>query len=269
MSLKELIGKLEIIKSKKENETNLNWNDYEFGKNFCLSVIRSEEQTDLEVEFIIKNLKLKPNSKILDLGCGDGRVTKVLTQKGFQVTGIDLNQYAIEKAISNKSENENYICQNILDINYKEEFDAILLIFNHFAIFSKFEVTKLIKKIEQALVRDGKLLIETASIYQGYNIDGIQEWSIKDQWLSGAFKQLVLVENNFNEKNKIHTRNDYCINIETEEISKYIQHSRLYETEEIHNILRQSDLKLLNNYGDWSGKVFEDGDEIIISVSKK
>lgn len=269
MSLKDLINKLENIKLNKKNETNLNWNDYEFGKNFCLSVIRSEEQTELEVDFIIKNLKLKPNSKILDLGCGDGRVTKALTQKGFQVTGIDLNQYAIEKANSNKSENENYICQNILDINYKEEFDAILLIFNHFAIFSKFEVTKLIKKIEQALVRDGKLLIETASVYQGYNIDGIQEWSIKDQWLSGNNKQLVLVENSFNEKTKIHTRNDYCLNIETEEVLKYIQNSRLYEIEEITNILRQSDLKLLNNYGDWSGKIFEDGDEIIISVSKK
>lgn len=269
MSLRYLIDNLEKLKSSIENETNLNWNDYNFGKNFCLSVVRSEEQTDLEVEFIIKNLKLKPNSKILDLGCGDGRVSKALVQKGFEVTGIDLNKYAIEKAISTKNEKENYICQNILDINYKEEFDAILLIFNHFAIFSKFEVTKLIKKIEKALVRDGKLLIETASIYQGYNIDGIQEWNIKEQWLSGSFKQLVLVENNFNEKNKIHTRNDYCINIETEEIFKYIQHSRLYETEEIHNILRQADLKLLNNYGDWSGKVFEDGDEIIISISKK
>lgn len=269
MSLKSVIEKIESARKDSSFKSNLDWNDYEFGKNFCLSVIRDEEQTKKEIDFILKNLKLKPNAKILDLGCGDGRVSKELAKKGFNVVGIDLNKYAIEKANLNKSNLENYICKNILDIDYINEFDLILLIFNHFAVFSKIEVNKLVKKIEQALVRDGKLLIETSSIYQGYNLDGIQEWHIKDQWLAGNFKQLVLVENKFNEKNKLHTRNDYCINIETEEIYKFTQNSKLYEIDELLDILRQFDLKFVNNYGDWNGKLFEDGDEIIISISKK
>ena len=41
-------------------------------------------------EYIAKRLKNHPNAKILDVGCGRlGRLTKMLSKKGFLMTGID------------------------------------------------------------------------------------------------------------------------------------------------------------------------------------
>ena len=38
---------------------------------------------------------LVPNAKVLDLACGNGRHTKFLIEKGFDVTSVDLNQNAL------------------------------------------------------------------------------------------------------------------------------------------------------------------------------
>ncbi|UPV76631.1 class I SAM-dependent methyltransferase (plasmid) [Halorussus limi] len=41
-----------------------------------------------------------PNASVLDVGCGVGRVSHLLDERGFDVTGIDISQPMIEKARS-------------------------------------------------------------------------------------------------------------------------------------------------------------------------
>jgi len=45
-------------------------------------------------ESILKN---KHSGKILDLGCGEGGISLVLAEKGFDVTCVDISRIAIEK----------------------------------------------------------------------------------------------------------------------------------------------------------------------------
>ncbi len=47
--------------------------------------------TEVEIPFIIEELKLKPGMRILDMGCGTGRHTVALAQRGFHMTGVDLS----------------------------------------------------------------------------------------------------------------------------------------------------------------------------------
>jgi 2-polyprenyl-3-methyl-5-hydroxy-6-metoxy-1,4-benzoquinol methylase len=37
----------------------------------------------------------QPNSRILELGCGTGALSCMLSQRGFEVTGLDISQSAI------------------------------------------------------------------------------------------------------------------------------------------------------------------------------
>lgn len=54
--------------------------------------------------FTYKKIENK-NDKILDIGCGNGRDSFFFNQKGYDVTGIDISQKAIQKNSSTKNKN--------------------------------------------------------------------------------------------------------------------------------------------------------------------
>ena len=56
------------------------------------------EDTKNEVDFLIDQLKLQGNEKILDLACGYGRHSLELARRGYDVTGIDITSEYIEYA---------------------------------------------------------------------------------------------------------------------------------------------------------------------------
>ena len=56
------------------------------------------EDTKSEVDFLIDQLKLQGNEKILDLACGYGRHSLELARRGYDVTGIDITSEYIEYA---------------------------------------------------------------------------------------------------------------------------------------------------------------------------
>ncbi|KPL17502.1 MAG: cyclopropane-fatty-acyl-phospholipid synthase [candidate division Zixibacteria bacterium SM23_81] len=51
-----------------------------------------------EVDFILEELKLPKNSRILDMGCGTGRHAVELARRGYRVTGVDISSGMLAKA---------------------------------------------------------------------------------------------------------------------------------------------------------------------------
>lgn len=73
----------------------------------CCSVVNKEYQITNEnldwgnfnanVQFLEKTGLLKDNIKILEIGCGAGRLVRYLTQKGFSVAGFDISRTLIKE----------------------------------------------------------------------------------------------------------------------------------------------------------------------------
>lgn len=78
----------------------------------------------------ILNQILKPNSNLLDYGCGNGFFTKRLSEFCNTVTGVDISEEFIKQALINKSRNSNFyvINPNSKRIELQIEFNACLMV---------------------------------------------------------------------------------------------------------------------------------------------
>jgi len=74
---------------------------------------------------LVETRKIKP-CKVIDLGCGTGNYAAYLASRGFEVTGVDFSEKAIEYAREKAREKGlecNFLVANVFDLNMKEEFD--------------------------------------------------------------------------------------------------------------------------------------------------
>jgi tellurite methyltransferase len=72
---------------------------------------------------------LKPNSIILDVGCGEGRNAIFLTEHGHRLDAFDLSEAGIEKAktiANNKGLEVNFFVCDLSEFVFEKEYDVIL-----------------------------------------------------------------------------------------------------------------------------------------------
>jgi ubiquinone/menaquinone biosynthesis C-methylase UbiE len=113
--------------------------------------------------------RLKSGKKVLDIGCGAGKVSDYLFKKGYSVTGIDINIKALKEA---RKINKN--------INYKKAditskipfasgtFDAVVVPYVFTSIISKEEQKIGAKEIKRVLKKGGYLWLCDATYSPEY-----------------------------------------------------------------------------------------------------
>src|SRR5215510_2688976 len=92
--------KTKINHTKNIEINNSAWFKHWFDSSFYhqLYANRDEKEAAGFIDELIGELEPVPGSSILDLGCGNGRHSKRLAEKGFAVTGIDLAASSISMA---------------------------------------------------------------------------------------------------------------------------------------------------------------------------
>lgn len=106
---------------------------------------------------LISELKLKGTEVILDLGCGDGALTdrlSLLVPKG-RVLGIDASLGMISTAEKHIRDNLNFICMDINNMIFENEFDVI---FSNAALHWIKDHKKLLTNAFKALKENGVIL---------------------------------------------------------------------------------------------------------------
>jgi len=142
--------------------------------------LQSKFSKDVDVgrEFIkgeLKNLKQEPNRTLLDLGCGDGRDMKYYKKLGFDVSGIDSSQEAINNA--RKKGLLNLVNDSLFNLNThytKNSFDVIVARYSHHLINESLK--KLYEKIPHLLKPRGIFLAVFPNL-ENYKVDSKGEVS--------------------------------------------------------------------------------------------
>lgn len=104
--------------------------------------------------------------RVLDIGCGAGRHSIYLQEKGFDAVGIDISPLAIEVCRLRGLRNAQVL--SITQITARlGTFDTILMLGNNFGLFGSLKRAKwLLGKLHKITSGDGRIIAETTDPYE-------------------------------------------------------------------------------------------------------
>lgn len=141
------------------------WRDF-FTKDYVgfSEVILNKERTNFEVEQL-KSLIPDENSSILDLGCGQGRITIPLANEGYKIIGLDASPDLLTAAFKRAEKGNTtvkFINEDMRNLSFENEFDVIINIGTAFGyIESSDEEKEILSKVFRALKPNGVFIQET------------------------------------------------------------------------------------------------------------
>lgn len=112
---------------------------------------------------LLQKLNLKGNERLLDIGCGDGKITAEIAASlsNGTVTGIDSSSEMISFAKKNfpedKHKNLSFALMDVCNINFKNEFDVI---FSNATLHWIKDHIPVLKKVFSALKPGGRILFQ-------------------------------------------------------------------------------------------------------------
>jgi len=135
-----------------------------------------------ECDFIEEELNFNQELKIIDIGCGTGRHSIELSRRGYSMTGIDLSESLLKKAIEKAIQNElqiEFIRHDARNLPFKKQFDAaIMMCEGGFPLMETDEMNfEILKNVSNSLKDNAKFIFTTLNgLFPIYNsIDEFHE----------------------------------------------------------------------------------------------
>lgn len=126
-----------------------------------LTLWKDQTEIDLTVDFLIKELDLKPGMTVFDQCCGVGSLSLPLAKQGINIVGVDLSPDFINKAKSQADKNSQFYCDDAFKFIPEKLCDAA---FNWHTSFGYSESNKenvlMLKNAFAALKPGGKFILD-------------------------------------------------------------------------------------------------------------
>jgi len=158
---------------------NYKWNAEDYSKNSSAQQKWARE--------LIEKLQLSGNERLLDIGCGDGKVTAEIANylENGHVTGIDNSEEMLSLS-SKKFQNDNYSNLNFQsmdasNISFNQEFDVV---FSNAALHWVKNHEPVLKGIHVALKPSGRVLVQMGGKGNVAQVkESIDEIIMEKQWV--------------------------------------------------------------------------------------
>ena len=137
--------------------------------------------------------QLPPGAEILDLGCGNGHISKYLFEKGYRVSAIDINNDAI-RLNKERYPNIHFVCSDIKkELPFQNgTFDAITISFVLTSFIDEKERNSLLNEIERVLKPGGFVWLREPLVSPDYAL----RYEISKPILSKEYSFFVYSEKN-------------------------------------------------------------------------
>jgi SAM-dependent methyltransferase len=234
--------------------------------------------TELQTSFLVEKLGLKRKSKILDLACGQGRISLELARRGYFVLGCDYSEQYVAAAQSTAQREGlevRFVRRDMRSLTYESEFDVVISVFTSFGFFDDADNVNVLREVSRALKPEGKLLIDInnalgviLTLSKAGKKDGRTGCiaTVKETELSNGLKVNIREEWNPVTMRWRMTR----FWTENGEGRQYETDVRLYLLPELKYLLESNGLRCEEVFGDYGGSAFDsDSKRLIIIASKR
>src|SRR5688572_22831472 len=220
------------------------------------------EQTTAEAEFLIQSLNCTPGAHVLDVPCGNGRLSFELANRGYRVTGVDIAEEFIEEARSRARDDGasiEFILGDMRNIEGLGVYDGAFCFGNSFGFLEYADMEKFLAGVARALKPRGRFIVNTAMAAESVLPD-FEEQSCHEMGdIVMTIKERYLAEESCVDSEYVFERNG-----ETD--SRKAKHW-IYTVAEIRRMLERAGFEVLHCFGSLKGETYQLGSCELFVVS--
>ncbi len=230
----------------------------------CWRQVFSEDQTQLEADFLLGTLKLTPPAKILDVPCGEGRLCRAAAAQGFAMTGLDFSRVFLDEARRVASANSLQIKFHQGDMRHmtwEAEFDGAFCMGGSWGYFDDAGHAEFLKSVFRALKPGGRFVLDASRVAElVFSVAREREWiRVGDM--------LFLEENSYNPAlGRMET--EYTFVRDGQEAKKKSS-DRIYTYREICRLLEGAGFAGIEGFGSFEMEPFRLGSRQLYLISRK
>lgn len=204
---------------------------------------------------------------VLDLGCGTGKMTRLLTKAGYDMIGVDNSEEMLQIAMEQGTEGILYLCQDMREFELYGTVAAVVSICDSVNyILEEEDLLSVFRLVNNYLDPGGVFIFDLNTLYKYRELLG--ETTICENREEGSF----IWENYFDEEEQI---NEYDLTLFIREESglfrKYEEthYQRGYELETIKQLLDEAGMEFVAAYDAFTREQPKDDSERIYVIARE
>jgi ubiquinone/menaquinone biosynthesis C-methylase UbiE len=226
--------------------------------------ILTPERTAQEVAGVMALLDLKPDSRILDLCCGQGRHAVPLSRAGYRVTGLDRSTFLLgqaQQAASQAGVEVQWVRGDMRRLPWVGQFDACVNLFTAFGYFEdEAENQEVLHQVSRILKPGGLFFLDVSN----------RDYYLLHLWPNGWRRHgraVILEETDFDPVTCRFTMTfTWAEGARWESLRHSVRH---YTAPELAGMLTRAGLTPVEYYGDFDGQEFGLYSKRLIIVAQK
>jgi cyclopropane fatty-acyl-phospholipid synthase-like methyltransferase len=139
------------------------WQTFFAGHWLDVQRVFKAERTTAEADFIERVLKLQPGAAVLDVPCGEGRLSVELASRGYRLTGVDITEALLADARRTAAERRLDVAwhrRDMRDLPWREDFDGAYCFWGSFGYFDDEGNRAFLEAVARALKPGGRFLMD-------------------------------------------------------------------------------------------------------------